>query len=118
MDQSQLSINDIRDHIADWEGWTKHRSVGYTKEDGDAGVYWRKGDQVTWGHPVPYTLTEAAKMPKGERWAIRIQLWYGTGRWTAYGKRFRDGWFTEPSGDNEIDARFRLRYAATLASRQ
>lgn len=106
-----LTIDEIRDQIAEWEGW-KPISVG--------GWWSHHNGTHRHLHPVPYTLDEAAKLPEG--WHPEI-----TDCTTRNGKPLHP-WIAEAThedtlsvlkgyGPTEIEARFRLRHAAMKAER-
>lgn len=105
-----MTIDSIRDELARREGWRFTYSKHFNTET------WQRGDRDLgyWGHPIPATLDEAAKLPEGWEWA-RAPLADGNVVW--YARRPTDDGYPIYFLDtgNEMHARFRLRLACTLA---
>lgn len=121
-----MTIDDIRDQIAEWEGWTYGCHASKSPDGLPAypdSKHWKYGDRVCWTHPIPYTLDEAAKLPEG--WSVRVVVHGGIVQvtvWrTDHGPLIANNHLPKPSfffeGTDEIDERIRGRHAAMKAER-
>lgn len=101
-----MTIDDIRDELARREGWENHPEYGWCHP----GVQYEDGRP----HPIPATLDEAAKFPEGWKWSVWTDIHkdVSTIRAQAYEVGGREVY---SSGDTEMEARFRLRLACTIA---
>lgn len=73
---TQPTIDEIRDQVAEWEGWTRTLSKHTDTGSVPMGSQWHRPTgsgtpgSITWCvHPVRFTLDEAAKF--GDRYPIR-----------------------------------------------
>lgn len=115
-----LTITEIRDQIAEWEGWDKPTS---------ADPFWGGINKVRHrdDHPIPYTLDEAAKLPEGWLCTINNHVTcegqYANGPLLhqtlalAQHENLMSRPRLEVIAPTEIEARFRLRHAAMKAER-
>ncbi len=119
---TQPTIDEIRDQIAEWEGWTYGCHASKSPDGLPAypdSKHWKCGDRVCWTHPIPYTLDEAAKLPEGWLCWISNPLTNCEGWWLASARHVSHdvGDNITESATTEIEARFRLRHAAMKAER-
>lgn len=102
MNPNTMTIEAIRDELARREGWENHPEYGWCHPD----VQYEDGRP----HPIPATLDEAAKIGNG--WMVRV---YVNEHGVTIAHATKDDAVFERTGDAEMEARFRLRLACTIA---
>ena len=120
----EMTVEECRDWLADKAGWVK---VKGTYGEGT----WRHRSTLhdpcsNWGHPIPETLDEAARLPEG--WLVEIEInstpecackasqykWNPTVlRWLEW-----SGFRVYSQAETELLARFRLRVAVEMAENE
>jgi len=115
MNISAMTLDEVRDKLAELRGWEKHRATGSTKEDGEDGLYWKRKGRMTWDHPIPNTLDEAAKLPEECRGCETIHVGIGNTVAEIVAGPLMG---TLAEAPTELEARFRLRLACELAEKE
>ena len=69
-------LTEVRDQIAEMLGWSITDAP--TLQHNPPAVVWRKGDKLSWVHPIPDSLDFVSRVwPDGWEW------WRSEGRWTS-----------------------------------
>ena len=133
MNISAMALDEVRDKLAELDGWKKERVVDPAL-DGTFPAWVKGASRFLYGaHPIENTLDEAAKLPEGyrverrncrtmNRWCYDVWKKLPDGNWTCITIQLAEAGYLEyapciDTGDEKAD-RFPIRLACELAEKE